>query len=257
MPHGLRRDDCRVSRLFQVARQRSFDTNAPIRFSRPEAWRSLVFMCIPLAGGIRSRPSTPCRSARHAQRCSGPLLARRSQTPCSGPGVIPRQQDSDACVGNYHQGPKSGYRRFLVAWSAFRPTNLGARGPFPGAATFMHHGPGHAARLARRGQMRKFVIFMMVLTDLGFLVGAASARVIILKGTHTRGQVEIACTKADGVSTAGRGHGGFGCRTSKGEVECNAAGECIGKCQHCGTGEIGSIRGILRPSSGRKSPSTR
>ncbi len=231
MPHGLRRDDCRVSRLFQVARQRSFDTNARIRFSRPEAWRSLVFMCIPLAGGIRSRPSTPCRSARHAQRCSGPLLARRSQTPCSGPGVIPRQQDSDACVGNYHQGPKSGYRRFLVAWSAFRPTNLGARGPFPGAATFMHHGPGHAARLARRGQMRK--------------------------GTHTRGQVEIACTKADGVSTAGRGHGGFGCRTSKGEVECNAAGECIGKCQHCGTGEIGSIRGILRPSSGRKSPSTR
>ena len=105
--------------------------------------------------------------------------------------------------------------------------------------------------------MRKFVIFMMVLTDLGFLVGAASARVIILKGTHTRGQVEIACTKADGVSTAGRGHGGFGCRTSKGEVECNAAVECIGKCQHCGTGEIGSIRGILRPSSGRKSPSTR
>jgi hypothetical protein len=100
-------------------------------------------------------------------------------------------------------------------------------------------------------------IRMMVLTDLGFLVGAASAGVIILKGTHTRGQVEIACTKAGGVSTAGRGHGGFGCRTSKGEVECDAAGECIGKCQHCGTGEIGSIRGILRPSSGRKSPSTR
>jgi hypothetical protein len=105
--------------------------------------------------------------------------------------------------------------------------------------------------------MRKLMIFMMALTSLGFLLGVASARVIALKGTHTRGQVEIACTKVGGVSTVGRGHGGFGCKTSKGEVECNAAGECIGRCQHCGSGEINSIRGILRPSYGRKAPSVR
>ncbi len=45
-------------------------------------------MCIPLAGGIRSRPSAPCGSARHSQRCSGPLLARRSETLCSGLELI-------------------------------------------------------------------------------------------------------------------------------------------------------------------------
>ncbi len=74
--------------------------------------------------------------------------------------------------------------------------------------------------------MRK--LFMVALISPGLPIDAAWARVIVLKGTHTWGQVEIACTKADGVSTAGRGHGGFGCKTSKGEVECNAAGECIG-----------------------------
>ena len=51
-------------------------------------------MCIPLAGGIRSRPSAPCGSARHSRRRSGPLLARRSQTPCSGLGLISRRKRS-------------------------------------------------------------------------------------------------------------------------------------------------------------------
>src|SRR6266704_582987 len=97
----------------------------------------------------------------------------------------------------------------------------------------------------------------MALARRGFLVEAASARVIVLKGTHTRGQVEIACTKVDGVSSAGRGHGGVDCKTSKGEVECNAAGECIGTCHRCGTRETGSLRGILAPSYGHKTPSTR
>jgi len=105
--------------------------------------------------------------------------------------------------------------------------------------------------------MRKLIIFVMALTRLVFLADAASARVIVLKGTYTQGQVDIACTRAGGGSTAGRGHGGFGCKTSKGEVECNAAGECIGKCQHCGIGEIGSIRGILRPTHDRKTSSPR
>src|SRR6266567_6246257 len=105
--------------------------------------------------------------------------------------------------------------------------------------------------------MWKPIIFTMALITLGFLVGAAWARVIVLKGTHTRGQVEIACTKANGASIAGRGHGGFGCRTSLGEVECDAAGECIGTCQRCGTRETGSLLSILRPSYGRRAPSTR
>src|SRR6266567_5106290 len=103
--------------------------------------------------------------------------------------------------------------------------------------------------------MRK--LFMVALISPGLPRDAAWARVIVLKGTHTQGQVEIACTKADGVSTTGRGHGGFGCKTSKGEVECNAAGECIGTCHRCGTRETASIRGILRPSPAHKTPSTR
>ncbi len=69
--------------------------------------------------------------------------------------------------------------------------------------------------------MRKLIIFVMVLTSLVFLVDAASASVIALKGTHTQAQVDIACTRAGGGSTAGRGHGGFGCKTSEGEVKCN------------------------------------
>ena len=105
--------------------------------------------------------------------------------------------------------------------------------------------------------MWKLLVFIIALAGLGFLADTASARVILLKGTHTQGQVEIACTKADGVSTTGRGHGGFGCKTSKGEVECNAAGECIGTCHRCGTRETASIRGILRPSPAHKTPSTR
>jgi hypothetical protein len=102
--------------------------------------------------------------------------------------------------------------------------------------------------------MRKLIIFAMALTSLVFLVDAASARVIVLKGTYTQAQVDIACTREGGGSTAGRGHGGFGCKMSEGEVECNAAGGCIGKCQHCGTGEIRNIRGILRPSHDHKTP---
>src|SRR5437899_1158832 len=105
--------------------------------------------------------------------------------------------------------------------------------------------------------MRKLIIFMMAFTGLVFLVDAASTRVIVLKGIYTRAQVDIACTRASGGSTAGKGHGGFGCKTSKGEVECNAAGECIGTCHRCGTRETGSLRGILAPSYGHKTPSTR
>jgi hypothetical protein len=105
----------------------------------------------------------------------------------------------------------------------------------------------------------KLVVFILAIASLGFQADTASARAILLKGTHTQGQVEIACTKADGASTEGRGHGGFGCnyKTSKGEVECDAGGECIGTCQRCGTRKTRSLMSILHPSYGRKAPGTR
>jgi hypothetical protein len=63
--------------------------------------------------------------------------------------------------------------------------------------------------MSRKVLTAKLVVFIMALASLGLLIDAALARVIVLKGTHTRGQVEIACTKADGASTPGKGHGGL------------------------------------------------
>jgi hypothetical protein len=103
----------------------------------------------------------------------------------------------------------------------------------------------------------KLMIFITAGIGLGFLIEAASARIIVLKRTYTKERVHIACINASGESNAGREAGGFGCKTSKGEVECNAAGECIGKCRHCRTGEIDRIKDILRPGYGFKGPRTR
>ena len=88
-PHGLRRHDRGVSRVFQIARQRSFDPGAGIRLSRPQARRPLVPLCAPLAGSSRSRPSAARGLARHARRRVEPLLARRSQTFRGGPRLRP------------------------------------------------------------------------------------------------------------------------------------------------------------------------
>lgn len=64
--HGLRRRNCSVSRFFCIARQRSFDSIAGVRFPRPETRRPLVLMCTPLAGSIPSKPSTASGLARHS-----------------------------------------------------------------------------------------------------------------------------------------------------------------------------------------------
>jgi|SRR5215471_9048531 len=50
--HGLRGDNCSVSRFFKILWQRSFDTGTGIRFSWTEAPATLVLMCVPLAGSI-------------------------------------------------------------------------------------------------------------------------------------------------------------------------------------------------------------
>lgn len=77
---------------FSQSRQRSFDSGAGTWFSGPEIRRSLVFVCASLAGGIRSKPSAPCRLARHARGCLVLLLTRRSQTSGRGFGVNRRTQ---------------------------------------------------------------------------------------------------------------------------------------------------------------------
>jgi hypothetical protein len=87
----LRRDDFRVPRFFQITRQRPFDTSPAIRLSRPETRRPVVLMCVPLARGIRGKPSPTRGLARHSRGRSCPLLTRRSQTLCSGPVVTARK----------------------------------------------------------------------------------------------------------------------------------------------------------------------
>src|SRR5262249_37609221 len=51
----------------------------------------------------------------------------------------------------------------------------------------------------------KLMIFMTASIGLGFLIEAASARIIVLKQTYTKERVHIACINASGESNAGRG----------------------------------------------------
>src|SRR5258708_4987256 len=89
MPLAQDNDVVPVSRVFQIARQRSFDTDAGIRLSRPETRRPLVPLCSALARSTRGGPGPPPGLAPHSPRRSGSLLARRSQSPRRGPSLAP------------------------------------------------------------------------------------------------------------------------------------------------------------------------
>ena len=86
-PHGVRRHDRRFSCVLEIARQRSFDTDAGIRLSRPQARRSLVSLRTEMAGSPRGGPSAPRGLARYARRRFELLLACRSQTLRGGLGL--------------------------------------------------------------------------------------------------------------------------------------------------------------------------
>jgi hypothetical protein len=81
--------------------------------------------------------------------------------------------------------------------------------------------------------MRKSLVIVLALVAFGSLSGAAWAGTIKLHATER--QVEFACLAraTDGQLNSGKGPGGYGCKTSKGEVSCTAAGECTGTCQAC------------------------
>jgi len=98
-PHHLCRHHCRVYRIFQIAWQRSLDPIAEPRLCRPQTRRSLVFMCAPLAGSTRSRPSAPRGVARHSRGGFELLLSCRPQAICGRLGVT---------VGNNGPSPPFG-----------------------------------------------------------------------------------------------------------------------------------------------------
>jgi EF hand len=67
----------------------------------------------------------------------------------------------------------------------------------------------------------------------GLFAGAAFGGTVHL-GYHSQGQIEMACGDAPGGQyTSGTGPGGYGCKTSKGEVSCTSGGDCTGTCSNC------------------------
>jgi hypothetical protein len=100
---------------------------------------------------------------------------------------------------------------------------------------------GHAimtCQLSQEVAMRN-VIFLRVLTLIsaiavtGLFAGAAFGGTVHL-GFHSLGEIDNACVNApDGQVTGGTGEGGYGCKTSKGEVSCSKEGDCTGTCSNC------------------------
>jgi len=91
--------------------------------------------------------------------------------------------------------------------------------------------------------MNRFIAIGLRTLSLGvvvlavFAVGsphAAWAKTIKLKGRVSSDTVGVDCILADGTFTPGKGPGGYGCKTPKGEVSCTADGKCTGTCEACG-----------------------
>ena len=90
---------------------------------------------------------------------------------------------------------------------------------------------------------------VLAMAMLGF-VGDASAGTKQLVNKHSSGAVAVACGEAGGTYTT-TSAGGYGCKTSKGEVKCNKDKTCTGTCAACGKRLIGPfLKGVLgRPST--------
>jgi len=116
---------------------------------------------------------------------------------------------------------------------------------------------GRAASIHLGNPGRKSVVLALTLVILGFLSAGAWAGTIKLTGTYSSSQIDLAGINANGTVTAGTGPGGYGCKTSKGEVSCTADGKCTGTCQACGArlvgrGGRGIFADILKPLAGAK-----
>jgi hypothetical protein len=68
-------------------------------------------------------------------------------------------------------------------------------------------------------------------------------------GNYAVGHVASVCAATGGTKTAGKGLGGFGCETAKGQVNCDKAGHCWGTCHACNIVTHSSLQRILNPPS--------
>jgi hypothetical protein len=79
----------------------------------------------------------------------------------------------------------------------------------------------------------RVLTLMSAIAVTGLFAGAAFAGTVHL-GFHSTGEIDLACMDAtDGQLTGGTGEGGYGCKTSKGEVSCTKEGQCTGTCTNC------------------------
>jgi hypothetical protein len=96
--------------------------------------------------------------------------------------------------------------------------------------------------------MHKLRLSFTLLAALTFFAGPASAGTVDL-GHQNRGDIKIACfAHNDGKLTSGSGPGGYGGKTSKGEVSCDKDGHCTGNCGNASAPGNRGIKGILSAS---------
>src|SRR3954463_4902543 len=96
-----------------------------------------------------------------------------------------------------------------------------------------------STRFVMEGAMHRAVVIASAFVTFGFLAGESWAGSISLQDRYIRVHILRACFEANGQSTGGTGPGGYGCKTSKGQVSCTAEGKCTGTCQACGRRRLG------------------
>jgi hypothetical protein len=79
----------------------------------------------------------------------------------------------------------------------------------------------------------RLLLAIFALAAFALVADSVWAATKTLAGKYNVGQIDIACINAQGIVTSGTGPGGFGCKTSKGEVSCTKSGKCTGTCQNC------------------------
>jgi hypothetical protein len=96
----------------------------------------------------------------------------------------------------------------------------------------------------------KATLFLFALILFAFAPAASWAATIPLKGLYGRSVVAHDCADIGGEQTSGIGPNGYGCKTAKAEVTCNADGQCTATCDTCGTvGHHTGLYGILHARS--------
>jgi hypothetical protein len=97
--------------------------------------------------------------------------------------------------------------------------------------------------------MQQIQALVFAIAIVGFAMNAASAGTKQLSGKYGISVIENDCFEAGGTVTGGTGPGGYGCKTSKGEVSCTSGGVCTGTCGNCKpqtigrAGVVGTLRG--------------